>query len=893
MPLTAHVKKQKFRSLTATLTAAFFLSTFSVLLLFTALVFYFSVQTQREVLLSQEELVAQDAANMVKNFVEDKFRVLDQAADVNDLATTHERRGLVFNNLLGRVSSFRQLFLIDNDGKELQKISRLSSLAPDPIGDLKDPLLAATLRGDNYISPIYIDPVTSEPLVLLAIPSRDSFREPVGAFVAEVNLKFIWDLVDSIKVGQTGYAYVVDKKGELVAFADTSRVLQHEQLSSLREVGEFLGGTEVDTGHVTPTVGILGTSVVSIHVPLTTPDWVVVTELPIREAYQPLLIQFIFLFIITLLLSVLAIVTARTLSKRLTGPLVHLRDIVSQMREGDLGVRFNVDSHDEIGTLGEAFNETVTYLQKLTTNLEAEVLERTEDLQKFKLAIENTSQHIIITDPDGIILYANPAVTEVTGYTHAEIVGSTPSLWGQQMPKEFYTKMWQTIKTERHTFTGEIQNKRKNGEYYVAFTTISPVVNTQGELRFFVGLESDVSAQKKLELALKEQVIETEKSKAAVLNLLEDIEAEKEKVDDIVIVRTQELSEEKARLVSSINSIPFGFLIANNDGRVLLMNEVLMSLFHLDDREVLTLSDVAERLGATSDLESEVAECMKGQVVCEMKEIILGAKVLRGIIAPIITGGGGTKTIGYVLLFEDVTEAKVLERSRDEFFSIASHELRTPLTAIRGNSEMINTLYKDKIVDRDMADMLSDIHEASVRLIDIVNDFLDVARLEQGNVVVEKTPFDVAEPIERVFRDLRLSLEKKGLAFSFKKPQGLPLVLGDKVRLEQVVMNLLGNAIKFSTKGLVGVEILIELEKNHLKILVSDTGMGMSPENQMLLFHKFQQAGEKILARDVTQGTGLGLYISKLLIERMGGTMGLVKSAPGEGSTFYFTLPLA
>src|SRR3989338_2487658 len=276
-----------------------------------------------------------------------------------------------------------------------------------------------------------------------------------------------------------------------------------------------------------------------------------------------------------------------------------------------------------------------------------------------------------------------------------------------------------------------------------------------------------------------------------------------------------------------------------------------------------------------------------------MKEIILGAKVLRGIIAPIITGGGGTKTIGYVLLFEDVTEAKVLERSRDEFFSIASHELRTPLTAIRGNSEMINTLYKDKIVDRDMADMLSDIHEASVRLIDIVNDFLDVARLEQGNVVVEKTPFDVAEPIERVFRDLRLSLEKKGLAFSFKKPQGLPLVLGDKGRLEQVVMNLLGNAIKFSSKGLVGIEIVIELEKNRLKILVSDTGMGMSPENQMLLFHKFQQAGEKILARDVTQGTGLGLYISKLLIDRMGGTMGLVKSAPGEGSTFYFTLPLA
>ncbi|OGZ14516.1 MAG: hypothetical protein A2948_05170 [Candidatus Lloydbacteria bacterium RIFCSPLOWO2_01_FULL_54_18] len=174
-----------------------------------------------------------------------------------------------------------------------------------------------------------------------------------------------------------------------------------------------------------------------------------------------------------------------------------------------------------------------------------------------------------------------------------------------------------------------------------------------------------------------------------------------------------------------------------------------------------------------------------------------------------------------------------------------------------------------------------------------MNDFLDVARLEQGETSMKKTKFDIAEPIEETLRDMKNPAEQKGLTLRFNKPDKVLEVTGDKDRLRQILTNLVGNAVKFSPKGVITVEVELEPKQQVVKISVRDPGMGISPERQALLFHKFQQAGEQVLARDVTQGTGLGLYISKLLIERMGGTIGLAKSAQGEGSTFYFTLPIA
>ena len=235
-----------------------------------------------------------------------------------------------------------------------------------------------------------------------------------------------------------------------------------------------------------------------------------------------------------------------------------------------------------------------------------------------------------------------------------------------------------------------------------------------------------------------------------------------------------------------------------------------------------------------------------------------------------------------------------MARSKDEFFSIASHELRTPLTSIRGNSRMILDYYKDVLIkDTPLKEMVEDVYSSAVRLIEIVNDFLDLSRLEQGKMVFTYLPVSLQAVIESVVQEMQVVLSDKNLYLKMDAPtfDSLPKVWADEDRLKQVVYNLIGNAAKFTDNG--GITLKAQVIGTIIKVLVIDTGRGMTPESQQLLFHKFQQASSSTLTRDSTRGTGLGLYISKMMVESMGGTIDLEKSTEAEGSIFSFTVPIA
>jgi two-component system sensor histidine kinase ChiS len=189
--------------------------------------------------------------------------------------------------------------------------------------------------------------------------------------------------------------------------------------------------------------------------------------------------------------------------------------------------------------------------------------------------------------------------------------------------------------------------------------------------------------------------------------------------------------------------------------------------------------------------------------------------------------------------------------------------------------------------------MVEDIHQSSMRLIDIVNDFLDVSRIEQGKISFTYENVELDKVIETTIYEMRAVLQEKHLSLDFNKETlgELPMVWADKNRLKQIIYNMVGNAAKFTDQG--GITINASADGDTVKILVVDTGRGISSDNQRLLFHKFQQAGGSLLTRDTTRGTGLGLYISKMLIENMGGHMALESSTEGKGSTFSVTIPIA
>jgi len=770
MPETNNAQRSRHsRSLTFTLALAFLALSVLVLIVSVTLQLFFSFNIQENVVANQQRLVAEDAASAVKGFIVNDERTLEEAANLNGLivASSGDQR-LILNKLIGRNAEFRQVFIVDAEGGELQRISRLPIATSTYSAQIQADMLSMIKQKKSYVSPIYINATTNEPLVLIASPAEDIFRDPKGALVAEVNLKFMWDLVGAIKVGENGTAYVVDKQGALIAYGDTSRVLARENLSSLTEVSQFKAG-HIDSG-VDVSKGIQGTYVVSGFVPLGTPDWAVVVELPVREAYANLLWQLLYSFLIMLLSAALAVFVGVYLARRITSPLRQLNAAADELSQGKLETRIRIPGNNEIGHLAESFNVMASRLQELYAGLDAKVQQKTA--------------------------------------------------------------------------------------------------------------------------ALSLQVGEVERSKSAILNLLEDIEEEKHKVEGIVEVRTKELRAEKARLLASINSLSFGFVLSDSFDTIMLKNPALKKILEYE-REPQTIHDLAEILKATnSKIDIDVAgtcrRCMELKEPVEFKEVGYGKKFLRVICSPVLSDTGA---IGYIFLIEDITEAKVMERSRDEFFAVASHELRTPLTAIRGNADMILEMYADKITDKDMKEMLMDINSSSVRLIDIVNDFLEVSRLEQGKIEMKLEQFDPKTVVEKVMRDLKEMIAKKGLALTYTPPESIPMAFADKNRTEQILVNLVGNSAKFTRAG--SIAITMQQEGDKIRFRVTDTGVGISEQNQSLLFRKFQQAGEKMLARDVSQSTGLGLYICKLIVGNMGGDIGLEKSELDKGSVFFFTIPVA
>lgn len=411
----------------------------------------------------------------------------------------------------------------------------------------------------------------------------------------------------------------------------------------------------------------------------------------------------------------------------------------------------------------------------------------------------------------------------------------------------------------------------------------------------------NLNTQIKNELTVSLKKTEEDKEKQikvrqAMVNLLEDekelekaLMEEKMGVEKKVTERTWELSQTKAKLDSSIENLPLGFLMVDVEEKFVVANSLAKKILG-QETEKLVLEELKTVLKNKIDLTKYIKNCGKEKRQESFGDVEIGSGFFQFLLSPILTKTEKEVCIGVVILIQDITESKVLERSKDEFFSIASHELRTPLTAIRGNTSMILEYYAKDLTNPELKSMLDDIHESSVRLIQIVNDFLNVSRLEQSRMTFEIKEFDLNGLIKEVIEEYKVTTTNKLIEMVYKETE-LPIVLADRDKVRQVLTNLVGNSIKFTDKGKVEVSVIIEKDK--VKILVKDSGRGIPIKQQNLLFRKFQQAGKSLFTRDTAGGSGLGLYISKMMIEGMNGEIKLEKSEENKGSVFSFTLPIA
>jgi len=235
-------------------------------------------------------------------------------------------------------------------------------------------------------------------------------------------------------------------------------------------------------------------------------------------------------------------------------------------------------------------------------------------------------------------------------------------------------------------------------------------------------------------------------------------------------------------------------------------------------------------------------------------------------------------------------ELKRLDRAKSEFISIASHQLRTPLSIIKGYISMIREGSYGK-VSPEIGTTMNKVYLSNERLIKLVNDLLDLSRMESGRMKYEFAEMDLKALVDSIVDEFQLPAGDKGIKIGRAPSQssGFPKVFGDAWKLRQVIFNLIDNSLKYTNTG--SIEIKLEKEDDSLKLSVKDSGIGMSQETADAVFHKFVRGG-KDASRANAGGTGLGLYIAKRIVDDHKGEIWAESEGEGKGSTFFVTLPI-
>ena len=344
-----------------------------------------------------------------------------------------------------------------------------------------------------------------------------------------------------------------------------------------------------------------------------------------------------------------------------------------------------------------------------------------------------------------------------------------------------------------------------------------------------------------------------------------------------------QIQKEKARLMSSIDNLPIGLVMTDNEYNIILANHAVYGILDHGNESL------GSKINSIVNIKKLGSQSVKEKSLLDAGQVEYFKKFVKIHFAPVLSGLGEFDVIGTVILLEDVTRDVQMEKSKDEFFAMATHELQTPLTAIRGNAEILDQIFGNKINNQDFTEMIDDIRSASKRLIDLVNDLLNMSKLELGKIRFDKEKFSLPKLIAEVLRELETTAKDKNIDLKFlQSKESMPLAFADRNRAQQVLINLVGNAIKFTDKGYVTIKLTEE--QNQIFVKVIDTGIGIDPEKNSKLFSKFEQAVDG--NRENRPGTGLGLYISKLMVEGMGGKLYLKSSELGKGSVFEFTLPI-
>ena len=349
----------------------------------------------------------------------------------------------------------------------------------------------------------------------------------------------------------------------------------------------------------------------------------------------------------------------------------------------------------------------------------------------------------------------------------------------------------------------------------------------------------------------------------------------------------EKLTEEEKKMTAIVNSIAEGLILVDSSNRVLHINPAAERLLDLSEDSIN--KDITELIQNDEliQIEQTPSKNEDANFVSEITLIHHDEKlVLRTIASPFLDENG--QTLGTVYLFEDITREKEIDQMKSDFISLVSHELRTPLTSIIGFVSFILDGKAGAINDR-QRNSLARVQRQSKRLAALINDLLDISRIESGRIQMEQESISILEIVTQRLEEIRPQADEKSIRLALTAPESVPTILGDEARMGQVFTNLIGNAIKFTPDN-GEVSVKVEADGNLLHVEVIDTGPGIPPEERQKVFDKFYQLSD--ISTRQQGGSGLGLSITKSIVEAHGGKLWIDDGNQGKGSNFQFVLPL-
>ncbi len=476
-------------------------------------------------------------------------------------------------------------------------------------------------------------------------------------------------------------------------------------------------------------------------------------------------------------------------------------------------------------------------------------------------AIKLSPLTFIITDKNGTIEYVNHAFEKISGYSPAEAIGqSTRIMKSGLYDKAFYEDMWNTLLSGK-IWNNEIQNRRKNGELFWESATIIPLEDEDGNINQFLAIKEDM----------------TEK-----INLLKSYEETNEVFQEI------------------FSNLPVGVVIVDTKKHILQVNaeaERILGYAPNEAESLLTNRVCHGNYCTVVSGECPIFEGQKPRVILEEKYAIkkdgTTIPILKSVIPIKLKGKKvlleafmdlSARKQAEIAMINAKTAAENANKAKSEFLATMSHEIRTPMNAIMGFTDLLLT----EETQEDKKEKLQIISESAHNLLQLINDILDFSKIEAGKIELEHLPLSIKALLNQVHSLFVFKAKEKSLDFILNVEESMPeYAMGDELRIRQLMINLLGNAIKFTHRG--SIHINATYKDSHFILKVEDTGVGIPKDSINHIFESFRQADSSTVRQ--YGGTGLGLAISSSLVKLMNGYIE-VTSETDKGSCFAIHLPL-